>query len=159
MRTISHLPYSAIRALQSTAGFLKSVYHLETLLDEIRIAESTLTKLIDGSSYFQEEFFDQLETTRDLAGACIAQVCHAAQIPGYRHCSDSDDSDPLAGNYHRFLSQYYGFLTGLCHAADKLAAQAEEALAEQDLALLCSLTAPLSLELVLIKAHLDREVT
>ncbi len=89
MSTIMHQPVSAVHALQTILRFLKTVDQIETELDEIRIGDSTLAELVDASTYFQEEYVDQLEELHYLAGACIAQACHAVNIRGLQHWTDN----------------------------------------------------------------------
>jgi hypothetical protein len=154
MPTIAHQPVSAITALQSAVGFLKTVDRIDTELDEIRIGDSTLAELIDASSYFQEEYVDKLEELRDLVGACIAQACSEANIPGIRHWTDNHP-DPLATHYQQFQRQYYNFLTGLRRATEELTALAGEDLTEEDLTALYGLTAPLASPMMLTKTFLE----
>ena len=143
---------------RSILEFLRTVDRIEAELDEIRIAESTLTNLIDFSTYFHEEYVDQLEDLRDVAGACIALACQAANIRGLQHWTDNHP-DPLATNYENFQRQYVQFLTGICQTVKELEAQAGEELTEQDLVALYGLTVHLSSPLMLTKAYANPQTS
>ena len=156
MPTTTHQSVSAVQVLQTIQGFLKTVDQLDIDLDDILITDSTLSTLIESSAFFQEEYVDQLEDLRDLAGACIAQACKAAHIHGFRHWTDNHP-DPLATNFQEFQRQYYEFLTSIREVAGQLEAEAGEEITEQDLTALYSLTAPLSSPLMLAKAYVTAQ--
>ncbi len=147
-----HRQHSAIDVLNSTIQFLKTIDQLEIDLDDLRISETILSTMIDHSTFFQEDYIEQLEEIRDLAGACIVQACKKKNIPGLCHWSDNHP-DPLASNYQQFQRQYAEFLSDVRETVKDIEVQADEELTQEDQTALYGLTAHLASPLMLAKAY------